>query len=118
MAHAAFPKGNRYLQMRDLLGPIYADASFPSLFARRGRPAEAPWWLALVTVMQFAEGLSDRQAAEAVRSRIDWKYAWGLELTDSGFDFSVLREFRGRLVAGTAEQLVLDTLLAAGTEHD
>ena len=68
----------------------------------RGRPAETPWRLALVTVLQFAEGLSDRQAADAVRGRIDWKYALGLELTDPGFDFSVLCEFRSRLLAGDA----------------
>lgn len=90
VARAAFPNGNVYIQMRDVLGPIYDDASFAPLFASRGRPAVAPWRLALVTVMQFAEGLSDRQAAEAVRARIEWKYALGLELTDLGFDFSVL----------------------------
>src|SRR4051812_3271188 len=61
--------------------------------------------------MQFLEDLSDRQAAEAVRARIDWKYALSLELTDSGFDFSVLSEFRARLVASDAEQLLLDTML-------
>jgi transposase len=113
VARAAFPKGNVYMQLRDVLGAIYDDASFRPLFAARGRPAESPWRLALVTVMQFAEGLSDRQAAEAVRARIDWKYALGLELTDSGFDFSVLSEFRARLVDGCAEQLLLDALLAA-----
>jgi transposase len=74
VARAAFPKGNRYMAMRDVLGQIYEDASFAALFSRTGRPAEAPWRVALVTVMQFAEGLSDRQAAEAVRARIDWKY--------------------------------------------
>jgi transposase len=115
VARAAFPKGNTWMQLRDVLGAIYDDAQFAPLFARRGRPAEAPWRLALVTVMQFAEGLSDRQAAEAVRARIDWKYALGLELTDSGFDFSVLSEFRARLVDGSAEQGLLDTLLAACT---
>jgi transposase len=113
VARAAFPKGNVYMQMRDVLGVIYDDASFRPLFAARGRPAESPWRLALVTVMQFAEGLSDRQAAEAVRARIDWKYALGLELTDPGFDFSVLSEFRARLVGGSAEQVLLDALLAA-----
>ncbi|HLJ69453.1 MAG TPA: IS1182 family transposase [Chloroflexota bacterium] len=117
VAHASFPKGNVYVQMRDLLGPIYDDESFASLFATRGRPAEAPWRLALVTVMQFSEGLSDRQAAEAVRARIDWKYALGLELTDHGFDFSVLSEFRSRLVQGAAEQLLLDQLLGACKER-
>src|SRR2546425_6014139 len=111
VARAAFPAGNLYLQIRDTLGTIYDDARFVHLFAARGRPAEAPWRLALVTVLQFAEGLADRQAAEAVRARIDWKYALGLELTDPGFDFSVLCEFRARLVTGGAEQLLLDALL-------
>jgi transposase len=87
------------------------------LFAVRGRPAETPWRLALVTVMQFAEGLSDRQAVEAVRARIDWKYALGLELTDAGFDFSVLSEFRARLVEGAAEHLLLDALLTQCTQR-
>jgi transposase len=73
VARAAFRKGNVYMQMRDVLGSIYTDAQFADLFAPRGRPAEAPWRLALVTVMQFGEGLADRQAAEAVRARIDWK---------------------------------------------
>lgn len=117
VARAAFPKGNRYMQMRDVLGVVYDDASFAPLFSPRGRPAEAPWRLALVSVMQFAEGLSDRQAAEAVRARIDWKYALGLELADPGFDFSVLSEFRTRLVAGAAESLLLDALLGACREH-
>lgn len=111
VARAAFPQGNLYMHMRDELGAIYEDVAFASLFATRGQPAEAPWRLALVTIMQYAEGLSDRQAADAVRSRIDWKYALNLELTDPGFDPTVLCEFRARLLAGHAEQLLLDTLL-------
>ena len=90
VAHAAFPRGNIYLTMRDQLGTLYEDQHFATLFPKRGRPAEAPWQLALVCVFQFIEGLSDRQAAEAVRSRIDWKYALSLDLADPGFDFSVL----------------------------
>ena len=113
VARAAFPRGNPYMSMRDALGVIDDDADFAALFARRGQPAEAPWRLALVTVMQFAEGLSDRQAAEAVRARIDWKYALGLPLADPGFDFSVLCEFRARLRHGAAEQRLLDALLDA-----
>jgi transposase len=66
------PKGNVYIEMRSVLGTIYEDEDFAELFEVRGRPAIAPWRLALVTVMQFSEGLSDRQAAEAVRARIDW----------------------------------------------
>ena len=116
VAHAAFPKGSRYLQMRDALGTIFTNTDFAALDPDRGRPGEVPWRLALVTVMPFAEGLSDRQAAEAVRARIDGKYALGLELTDAGFDFSVLSEFRARLIAGAAEQLLLDRLLVACAE--
>jgi len=112
VARAAFPKGNMYMKMRDELGTIYQDQHFASLFPTRGQPAEAPWRLALVCVFQFIEGLSDRQAADAVRSRIDWKYALGLELTDPGFDFSVLSEFRARLIAGGVEHQLLDTMLA------
>ena len=71
VAQAAFPKGNLYLKMRDELGVFYSDADFADLYLTRGQPAFSPWRLALITVMQFVEGLSDRQAAEAVRSRID-----------------------------------------------
>jgi transposase len=117
VARAAFPKGSRAMQLRDVLGVVYQDEAFAPLFSGRGRPAEAPWRLALVTALQFAEGLSDRQAAEAVRGRIDWKYALGLELTDPGFHFSVLSEFRARLVAGGAAHLLLDALLAACRER-
>ena len=77
-----------------------------------GQPSMPPWRLALVTIMQFREHLADRQAAEAVRARIDWKYLLGLELTDPGFDFSVLSEFRDRLLTGSAEERLLDKLLA------
>jgi transposase len=87
------------------------DGQFAALFPRRGKPAEAPGRLALATVLQFVEGLSDRQAADAVRGRIDWKYALGLSLTDPGFDHTVLSEFRSRLIEGKAERLLFDTLL-------
>jgi len=117
VAQAAFPSGNIYMQMRDTLGVIYRDEQFADLFAGRGRPVVPPWRLALATVMQFAEGLPDRQAADAVRARIDWKYALGLELTDAGFDYSVLSEFRARLVAGSAEGRLLDVLVAACVEQ-
>lgn len=117
VAHAAYPKGNVFMQMRDELGTIYQDEAFTHLFSHTGQPAEAPWRLALVTVMQFAEGLSDRQAADAVRGRIDYKYALGLDLTDPGFDHTVLSEFRARLVAGNSEQLLLDTMLTLFKER-
>ncbi len=111
VARAAYPKGQKYLQLRDALGTIYQDQSFAHLFPHNGRPAEAPWRLALITVLQFLEELPDRQAADAVRGRIDWKYLLGLPLEDPGFDFTVLSDFRARLVQGEAEQILLDTLL-------
>lgn len=111
VARAAFPKGNLYLSMRDELGVLFEDTDFIGLFSNRGQPAFPPWRLALITVMQFLENLSDRQAAEAVRSRIDWKYALGLELTDSGFDYSVLSGFRERLAKGKRQTLFLDKML-------
>jgi transposase len=111
IAHAAFPKGHPYLTFRDALGTIFQDEDFTTLFPAWGQPGLPPWRLALVTIMQFRENLADRQAAEAVRARIDWKYLLSLELTDPGFDFSVLSEFRDRLLAGNAEELLLDKLL-------
>jgi transposase len=112
IARAAFPKGHPYLTFRDALGTIFQDEDFASLYAHTGQPGFTPWRLALVTIMQFRENLADRQAAEAVRARIDWKYLLSLELTDPGFDFSVLSEFRDRLLAGSAEALLLEKLLA------
>jgi transposase len=111
IAHAAFPKGHPYLRLADELGTLFTDATFAALFPTHGQPAFAPWRLALVTILQFAEGLADRPAADAVRSRIDWKYVLRLELADPGFDASVLCEFRTRLIAGSAESLLLDTVL-------
>jgi transposase len=90
---------------------LYQDEDFIELYASTGRPGESPWRLALITIMQFIENLSDRQAAEAVRSRIDWKYALSLPLEDSGFDFSVLSEFRGRLLQDGASEKLLTKLL-------
>ena len=116
-AAAAFPKGCPAMRMRDELGTIYDDRVFAPLYPARGQPAHSPWRLALVTVLQFAEGLSDRQAADAVRGRIDWKYALGLELADPGFDFSVLCEFRARLAAGGLEQTPLDAMPARSRER-
>lgn len=111
VARAAFPKGNLYMLLRDELGALAADEDFAPLFPTRGQPAEAPWRLTLATIFQFIEGLSDRAAADAVRSRLDWKYALSLELTDPGFDSSVLCEFRARLLGGNAESLLFDKLL-------
>ena len=111
IARAAFPKGTVVMRLRDEFSALYSDADFAAFYPVRGQPALAPWRLALVTVFQFLEHLSDRQAADAVRARIDWKYALGLELADPGFHFSGLAEFRQRLVAGQAEHLLLDRML-------
>lgn len=111
VAHAAFPRGNVFMQVRDTLGTIYTDEAFADLFPTHGQPALAPWCLALVTVFQFMENLTDRQAADAVRDRLAWKYALGLELCDPGFDHTVLSEFRSRLIEGRAELHLLDLLL-------
>ena len=113
VAKAAFPKGNLAIFLRDELEGLYSDELFTDLYPVRGKPAEAPWRLALVTILQFAEDYSDREAADAVRSKIDWKYALGLELIDTGFDFSVLSKFRKRLAEGNAEHRFLDELLKA-----
>jgi transposase len=111
VARAAFPHGTPYLTFRDAVGTIFQDEDFAALFPACGQPGLSPWRLTLVTILQFREQLADRQAAEAVRARIDWKYLLGLELDDAGFDFSVLSEFRDRLLAGSAEALLLDKLL-------
>jgi transposase len=111
IARAANPKGTLAMWFRDELGAIYSDEEFADLYPERGQPALAPWRLALVTLLQYVEDLTDRQAAEAVRTRLDWKYLLGLELTDPGFDASVLSEFRQRLLAQGAEERLLDKLL-------
>lgn len=116
VAKAAFPKGNPYLTLRDELGTVFEDADFTELFSTTGQPGLPPWRLALITIMQFRENLSDRPAAEAVRSRIDWKYLLGLELTYEGFDFSVLSEFRKRLIESKQEHLLLDKILQCAQE--
>ena len=117
IARAAFRKGNVIMRLRDEFGTLYADADLAHLFPKRGQPAWSPWRLALITVFQFLEQLSDRDAADAVRARLDWKYALGLELDDPGFDHTVLSEFRTRLVEGHAELLLLDAMLTRFKEH-
>lgn len=79
IAKVACPKGSTFIQMRDEPGVLFQDEIFADLFPKDGQPALAPWRLALITLMQFTEGLSDRQAADAVRTRIDWKDALNLE---------------------------------------
>ena len=84
VAKATFPKGTTYITIRDALGVTFTDEDFAQLFPQCGQPPMAPWQLAFVTIMQFAEGLSDHQAAaDAVRARIDWKYALSPELADA-----------------------------------
>ncbi|MFB7560963.1 IS1182 family transposase [Streptomyces brevispora] len=111
VARAAFPKGCLAMRLRDSLGPLFSDEEFAEAFGVRGRPGVAPGRLALVSILQFTENLTDRQAAHAVRARIDVKYLLGLELTDPGFDHTVLTGFRDRLLAHGLEEKILDLLL-------
>jgi transposase len=113
VARAAFPKGSLPMRVRDRLGEVFSDERFASAFGVRGAPAASPGVLALVTALQYVEGLTDRQAAQMVVRAIDWKYCLGLELTDTGFDFSVLSKFRARLVAHGLERAAFEALLAA-----
>lgn len=98
--------------VRDRLGQWLADEVFAAAFGVRGRPGWPPSRLAVITVLQMLEDLGDRQAAEAVRTRLDWQYLLGLGLADPGFDHSVLSEFRGRVAEHGLEEAVLDALLA------
>jgi transposase len=111
VAKAAFPKGNLVMKIRDELGPLFEDQEFAELYPQIGQPSVSPACLALVTLLQFMENLTDREAADAVRGRIDWKYALGLELNDAGFNYSVLSEFRQRLLEHEAETYLLEKIL-------
>lgn len=111
IAHAVFPSGNPYLKLYDTFGSLFADQDFAELFPENGQPAFSPVRLMLVLILQFAEGLSDRQAADAVRARIDWKYLLCLEMRDPGFHYSILSEFRTRLLENEWEQKLFDKLL-------
>ena len=111
VARAAFPHGSLAIRIRDQLGAWCEDEAFAGIYGIRGAPGISPAQLAVIAALQFAENLTDRQAADEMRGRIDWKYCLGLELADPGFDFSVLSEFRSRLVAGGQEKLLLDLLL-------
>lgn len=114
-AVAAMYRGKRErplpVLVRDKLGEWLSDEQFAGAYGVRGKPGWPPSRLALVTIFQKAENLTDRQVAECVRTRIDWKYALGLDLADPGFDHSILSEFRARVAAGGLDQVVLDTLL-------
>ena len=111
VARRAFRKGSLAIRARDELGSWCDDAAFAVAYGTRGKPGISPAQLAMVTVLQFTENLTDRQAADAVRARLDWKYCLGLALEDEGFDFSVLSEYRSRLVAGGMDRALLDLLL-------
>lgn len=103
IARASFPKGNGYLSLRDEYGPLFKDEDFGDLFSWKGEEGIPASYLGTVTILQYAEGWSDRQAADQVRSRIDWKYLLGVEITYAGFDHSVLSRFRDRLLEAGAE---------------
>jgi transposase len=117
VARAAFPKSNAIMRMRDAFGALFFNQEFAHLYHLEGAPAYSPARLALISIFQFAEGLSDAQAATAVGARIDWKYALALPLTEPGIDPSVLVDFRTRLIAGAAELLLFTTLLERFTEQ-
>src|SRR5882762_10163497 len=123
LAWKVHPRGTDEMRVRDALGPLFADEDFTAgpmagMFPGRGQPGLSPALLAMVTVLQFLHHLSDREAVAAVADRISWKYALGLELEATGFDASVLSEFRDRLAEpGRADgllEVVLDRLKAAG----
>ncbi len=109
LARATYPTGTFAMYLRDELGDVL-DEPFVLLFRSSGNPAEAPWRLAVVLVLQYIEKLTDQQAADAVRTRVDWKYALGLILDDPGFDASVLSQFRVRLLETNASILLLQVL--------
>ncbi|WAZ19077.1 IS1182 family transposase [Streptomyces cinnabarinus] len=111
VVRAAFPRGTLAVRIREALGSLFEDEVFAGAFAVRGRPAVSPGALALVSVLQYAEGLTDRQAADQVRARMDWKFLLGLELDDPGFDASVLSLFRSRLIEHGLEQTTLQLVL-------
>src|SRR4051794_40504878 len=117
-ARESNPKGTPAMWIRDRLDGLFTDGDFEGWFPADGRPGVSPAVLALVSVLQFAEDLTDRQAALAVRCRIDWKYCLAMGLGDPGFDFSVLSEFRERMAEGDrADRLLavmVDPLVDAG----
>lgn len=114
IAQAACPKGTLAMRLRDALGALYTDEQFAVLSPAEGQPASAPWRLAVFTVLQYSDNLTDRQAANAVRERLDWKYSLGW---DTGFDDSLLSAFRTRLVEQQAETRLQDRLLSMCKHH-
>lgn len=112
IAERCFPKGNGYMQLRAKYGALFADSDFADLYSWKGADGTSPGLLATVTILQYVEGLTDREAAEQVRSRIDWKYLLDKEITYAGFHYSILSEFRRRLVAAGAEERLFEIPLA------
>ncbi|WSU06271.1 transposase [Streptomyces sp. NBC_01116] len=112
IARASNPGGTTAIWVRDRLDGLWSDEDFADWYPRDGRPGLSPAQLATVCVLQFLLGLSDRQAAEAVRCRIDFKYAMAMELEDPGFHHSVLADFRDRLAEGDRADRLLDLVLA------
>ncbi|MFF3159448.1 transposase [Streptomyces sp. NPDC057910] len=108
VARAAFPKGSPAMRARDRLAEVFVDEPFAEAF---GAPGISPGALALVTVLQFAENLTDRQAAAMAVRAIDWKYGLGMERVDTGFDHTVLPRFRARLSEHGLERTLFDRLL-------
>jgi transposase len=112
MARASNPAGTTAMWVRDRLDGLWDDEDFAGWYPRDGRPGISPAQLATVSVLQFLLDLSDRDAAEAVRCRIDFKYALGLDLDDPGFHHSVLSDFRERLLEDGRADRLLDLALA------
>ncbi|WP_222109684.1 transposase [Streptomyces cupreus] len=113
MARASNPRGTPAMWVRDRLDELFVDDDFADWFPADGRRGLSPARLAMVSVLQYAENLTDRQAAEAVRCRLDWKYCLAMDLDDPGFDFSVLSEFRDRMARGDRA----DRLLVVMVDH-
>ncbi len=111
------PKGTLIMRLRDRLDSLYEDEDFVGLYPATGQPAYAPWRLAMVVVFEYLEGLTDRQAAEAVRNRLDWKYALSLPLDDTGFDASVRSRFRQRLSEHEQAAVLLEKLVQVGQQE-
>src|SRR5881392_2126240 len=122
VARASNPAGTTAIWVRDRLDGLWRDEDFAGWYPRDGRPGLSPAQLATVCMLQFLLGMSDRQAAEAVRCRIDFKYAMAIELDDPGFHHSVLADFRDRLTEGDRADRLLDLALArlkeAGLVHE
>jgi transposase len=107
------PASHPLVVMGDRLSNFISDEAFADLYPAEGKPALSPALLGLVTILQYWEFLSDRQATHMVITRLDWKYALHLSLAYAGFDHSVLCEFRQRLSAHDAQRRVFDQLLLA-----